>query len=322
MYSSKAFWITEKNDEITIGVSYMDDALKVLKETRVAAEDYINTHFKVGTRRGNLIFELIDYVYEVHYNGLQVLNSSYYSSDTLDEGVLGFTKIKSLADIEQYLLTFENVPTNFMLNDNFSINISDNLKQLTIDWTSNEQFSNISSVIDRNQITKIKCIHNQHIWEIDFANENDELYITCYLMNYFMWDIEELSSFLKINGYFTEDKFHSLNIVKKVDSNNYIEILGGSLLATHVINESATVNDLKIRVNSPKETLAKIFKGSFVNEAVEFREYDGDLILFEEHYNYHNVLSERFFDDSNMDIDNGDKEVDEFWEGVDNRLGE
>ncbi len=286
----------------------------IIKETmKEIGNDFT---FEKGIK--NIPFEKADYIYEIHYEGIEIINNPFIESNEFlgfDFG-LTFEKIKHIEQLEEYMFSLENIPSNFMNGSKFTITIDKHIGTLKIQCSSAKEynFKDVRNIVRRDKIKYIKFLYKESVYELSFYNE------------FVLIKLENLTNYKKegnfycyINGIFKNNKFEPSYLIKKVENNEYIELINSGIskiLSYHIIEKEECES---------KEIIELINKGDKVKEAVCLRVYDDEIEVDEENFDYKEYVYFQNFDDCMITNDysnnnsNSDPDI-MFWESVDNML--
>jgi len=86
---------------------------------------------------------------------------------------LTFEKIKHIEQLEEYMFSLENIPSNFMNGSKFTITIDKHIGTLKIQCSSAKEynFKDVRNIVRRDKIKYIKFLYKESVYELSFYNE-------------------------------------------------------------------------------------------------------------------------------------------------------
>jgi hypothetical protein len=272
-------------------------------------------------------FENMEYIFEVCYkDGIKVVNRSVKnyaaSKNRLSSqltGLKSIKKIKNLDDLEEYLKSFKGIPKHFMQDEAFSVVTNGPFKEIEITFSKPEvvDYNNIENHINRKNITDIRYFYHNNVYNVHY-DENGIIEIIVSKAN--LSDIcKEPYDIINVSGVYQNNKMEIKHITLRIENDGFIDIISGCtsdiIISYHIINKDDQ-HRLEEIINN----------GDKVESAICLRKYDGDIIIYEDNYNYkHFVNMEKATDLYVDDIDLAD-EIDEsdpdylFWKSIDNMM--
>jgi len=275
------------------------DPIKLYHNEVRQAQKYLLKYLESLKDNDKVLFGKIEYIYEVHYNGIKVINNTITVEKTLDtlmKSTLSskiystiYGKISCIENIERYLLSFSGIPQGFMLDEYFSI-VNNKKLEIKIHYPREVNFIDMKDTINNKNIRYIKFFHNEHIWEM---NLKDGKIIDFSLVK--VIDInKEIDNYFSVSGYYKENNLKVTYLITKTERDRFLEIINDYdydiIMAYHNITKE-----------EQPEILRLIKKGDNVESAVNLRD-EGEMIrIFDDNFNYAYYVCQENFDESDYD---------------------